>query len=156
MLTSAISRAWRSLARASIFVRASTILRKRSSRRASSSGIDMPSGMAAASAASAEFGLTAAKGMAHLDPLLERIQADESLPVAARELFAVQAKEYAQLQAQIDEVEAKLKTWHKTDECSQRLVKIPGVGPIGAALLTMKTPAPELFRSGRQFAPGWA
>ena len=35
-----------------------------------------------------EFGLTAAKGMAHLDPLLERIQADESLPDLARELFA--------------------------------------------------------------------
>ena len=100
----------------------------------------------------AEFGLTAAKGMAHLDPLLERIQADESLPALARELFAVQAKEYAQLQAQINEVEAKLKAWHKADECSQRLVKIPGVGPIGAALLKMKTPAPELFRSGRQFA----
>src|ERR1019366_839665 len=30
--------------------------------------------------------------------------------------------------------------------------KIPGVGPIGAVLLMMKTPAPELFRSGRQFA----
>ncbi len=28
----------------------------------------------------------------------------------------------------------------------------PGVGPIGAVLLRMKTPAPELFRSGRQFA----
>jgi transposase len=28
----------------------------------------------------------------------------------------------------------------------------PGVGPIGAVLLTMKTPEPELFRSGRQFA----
>jgi transposase len=26
------------------------------------------------------------------------------------------------------------------------------VGPIGAALLQMKTRAPELFRSGRQFA----
>ena len=51
----------------------------------------------------AEFGLTAAKGMAHLDPLLERIQADESVPALARELFAIQAKEYAQLQAQIDE-----------------------------------------------------
>jgi transposase len=60
--------------------------------------------------------------------------------------------EYQQLQAQIDEVEAKLASWQKTDECSQRLVKIPGVGPIGAALLRMKTPAPELFRSGRQFA----
>ena len=29
----------------------------------------------------AEFGLTAAKGIAHLGPLLERIQADESLPL---------------------------------------------------------------------------
>ena len=101
----------------------------------------------------AEFGLTAAKGMAHLDPLLERIQADES---AARSWLAscsrLQAEEYAQLQAQIDEVDAKLMAWHKADECSRRLAKIPGVGPIGAALLMMKTPAPEMFRSGRQFA----
>ena len=37
----------------------------------------------------AEFGLTAAKGMAHLLPLLERIQADEGLPALARELFAM-------------------------------------------------------------------
>ncbi len=42
--------------------------------------------------------------------------------------------------------------WHKANECSRRLAKIPGIGPIGAALLMMKTPAPELFRSGRQFA----
>jgi len=100
----------------------------------------------------AEFGLTAAKGMAHLVPLLERIQADESLPALARELFAAQAKEYEQLQAQIDEVDAQLMVRHRADECSQRLAKIPGIGPIGAMLLTMKTPAPELFRSGRQFA----
>ncbi len=99
-----------------------------------------------------EFGLTAAKGKAHLDPLLERIQADESLPALARELFAAQAKEYAQLQAQIDKVEARLMAWHRADECSRRLAKIPGVGPIGAVLLKMKTPEPELFRSGRQFA----
>jgi transposase len=100
----------------------------------------------------AEFGLTAAKGMAHLDPLLERIGADESLPALARELFAAQAEEYQQLQGRIDSVDAKLATWHKTNDCSRRLAKIPGVGPIVAALLQMKTPAPELFRSGRQFA----
>ena len=56
------------------------------------------------------------------------------------------------MQAQIDEVDAKLAAWHRADECSRRLVQIPGVGPIGAALLMMKTPAPELFQSGRQFA----
>jgi len=99
-----------------------------------------------------EFGLTAAKGLAHLDPLFERIQGDESLPALARELFAVQAEEYQRLQAQIDSVNAKLTAWHKTNECSRRLAQIPSVGPIGAALLQMKTPAPALFRSGRQFA----
>src|SRR5271167_3653306 len=100
-----------------------------------------------------EFGLTAAKGKApHLAPLLERIQADESLPALARELFAAQANEYVQLQAQIDEVDARLMAWHRADECSRRLTKIPGVGPIGAVLLKMKTPEPELFRSGRQLA----
>lgn len=100
----------------------------------------------------AEFGVTAARGLAHLVPLLERLRADESLPVLARDLFAIQAKEYAQLQERIAEVEAKLMAWHRGDECSRRLAKIPGIGPIGAVLLTMKTPAPELFRSGRQFA----
>src|SRR3954453_20103772 len=99
-----------------------------------------------------EFGLTAAKGKAHLAPLLERIRIDESLPALARELFAALAQEYTRLQAQIDEADAKLLAWHRADECSQRLPKIPGVGPIGAVLLTMKTPAPEMFRSGRQFA----
>jgi transposase len=42
--------------------------------------------------------------------------------------------------------------WHRANERSQRLARIPGVGPIAAAQLVMKTPAPELFRSGRQFA----
>ena len=100
----------------------------------------------------AEFGLTAAKGMAHLVPLLERIEGDESLPALARELFAIQAEEYVQLQAQIDDIDAKLTAWHRADECSRRLAKIPGVGAIGAALLKMKTPDPAQFQSGRQFA----
>ena len=100
----------------------------------------------------AEFGLTAAKGKAHLHSLLERIQDDESLPILARELFAMQAEAYRRVEAQIDTIDGKLAAWQKTDERCQRLMKIPGVGPIGAALMTMKTPVPELFKSGRQFA----
>src|SRR6185312_282749 len=41
-----------------------------------------------------EFGLTAAKGRRHLLALLERVAADESLPVLARDLFAAHAEEY--------------------------------------------------------------
>jgi transposase len=100
----------------------------------------------------AEFGLNAAKGMAHLVPLVERIEADESLPALARELFAAQAKEFVQLQVQIEEIDAKLTVYHRADECSQRLVKIPSVGPISAMLLRMKTPDPAQFASARQFA----
>jgi transposase len=100
----------------------------------------------------AEFGLTAATGLHHVDRLLERIATDEALPELARRLFALQAAEYARLKAEIEAVEAELMAWHRADERSRRLAKIPGVGPIGASLLTMKTPAPELFRSGRDFA----
>ena len=90
--------------------------------------------------------------MARLAQLLERIQADEGVPTLARELFAIQAKEYEEMEQQIDEVDAKLMAWHRANEGSRRLAKIPGAGPIAAAMLLMKTPAPELFRSGRQFA----
>jgi transposase len=100
----------------------------------------------------AEFGIAGAKGIAHVPALLARVEADATLPVLARELFALQAGEYAQVQAKLKVVEAKLLAWHRADERSRRLAQIPGVGPIGATLLTMKTPAPEAFRSGRQFA----
>ncbi|PBN41158.1 IS110 family transposase [Sphingobium sp. D43FB] len=100
----------------------------------------------------AEFGLTAAKGTCRIEPLLERISADESIPLLGRELFAFHAREYEQLEKELRAVDAKLIEWHRANECSRRLAQIPGVGPIGASLLIMKTPAPELFKSGRQFA----
>ena len=100
----------------------------------------------------AEFGLTAPTGDHHLASLFHRIAIDYDLPVLARELFAIQVAEYDHLRAQIAEVNEKLQAWHRSNECSRRLAQIPGVGPIGAAMLLMKTPAPEAFRSGRQFA----
>ena len=100
----------------------------------------------------AEFGLVAAKGICRIEPLLERIKADDTLPALARELFVIHETEYAQLQAQLEEVEDKLMAWHRADECSRRLAKIPGIGPIGASMLVMKAPAPEVFRSARHFA----
>ena len=100
----------------------------------------------------AEFGVTAAKGMCRIAPLLERIAIDDTVPPLARELFAFHAREYKQLEQALVEVEAKLMSWHRSNECSRRLAQIPGVGPIGASMLLMKTPAPELFASGRQFA----
>jgi len=100
----------------------------------------------------AEFGLIAAKGLEKIEPLLARAAADETLPALAREVFASQGQEYARLQAQLKEIEAKLMAWHRGNECSRHLAEIPGVGPIGATMLVMKTPDPKAFRSGRYFA----
>jgi len=100
----------------------------------------------------AEFGLVAAKGAAKLEPLLARLSTDESLPDLARELFAAQAEEYAQLQAKIAAIDAKLMAWHRANETSRRLTRIPSIGPVIASLLVMKTPDPHAFRSGRHFA----
>jgi transposase len=100
----------------------------------------------------AEFGLTAAKGLCKIEPLLERIAVNEDVPILARELFVSHAKESAQLQEELQDIERKLTAWHRSDECSCRLAKIPGVGLIGASLLMMKTPSPELFASGRHFS----
>jgi transposase len=100
----------------------------------------------------AEFGLTAAKGMCKVEPLLDRITTDPAIPTLARELFASRAVEHRHLDEQLDEIDEKLMKWHRENECSRRLAQTPGVGPVWAALLMMKTPAPELFASGRQFA----
>jgi transposase len=100
----------------------------------------------------AEFGLTAAKGLDKIEPLLADIAADEALPELARELFAIHGREYAHLQAELKKIEARLMAWHRANADSRRLAQIPGIGPIGATALVMKAPDPHLFPSGRHFA----
>lgn len=100
----------------------------------------------------AEFGLIAAKGTAQIAPLLQRLQDAATVPDLARELFANQAEEDAHLQTRIDAVEARLREWHRASELAQRLTAIPGIGPVVASLLVMKTPDPTAFRSGRDYA----
>ena len=100
----------------------------------------------------AEFGLVAAKGLDKIEPLLARTAADESLPALARELFAALGEEYAELKPKLGKIEAQLLAWHRQNELSRRLAEIPGVGPIGAALMVMKVVNPQGFRSGRDFA----
>jgi transposase len=100
----------------------------------------------------AEFGITEAKGLDKIEPLLARIAQDKSVPALARDLFVLQGREYAQLQVELRAIEAKLRAWHRANADSRRLAEIPGVGPIGATALVMKTPDPRAFPSGRHFA----
>jgi transposase len=100
----------------------------------------------------AEFGLIVAKGVDKIASLVAAIAQDEKIPLLARELFALLAGQYEQIQTELKATEAKLLAWHRADTVSRRLARIPGIGPVTAAALVMKAPDPHAFRSGRLFA----
>jgi transposase len=100
----------------------------------------------------AEFGVTVAQGLNQIEPLLVRLAQDERVPELARDLFALQGRDYTQLQMELKAIETRLMAWHRANADSRRLARIPGVGPIGATTLVMKTSDPGAFASGRHFA----
>jgi len=100
----------------------------------------------------AEFGLIAPTGLARIEPLLAQIASEETVPALAKELFAVLAEDYRALGSRIGKVDAKLMVFHRQDEVSRRLAKVPAIGPIGATLLSIKVSDAKAFRSGRDFA----
>jgi transposase len=100
----------------------------------------------------AEFGITAARGLDKIEPLLARLAADPGLPQRAKELFATLAEQSAELKPKLRRIDAQLLAWHRQNEQSRRLAEVPAIGPIGASLLVMKVPNPRAFRTGRDFA----
>jgi len=100
----------------------------------------------------AEFGIIGPAGRQNVNALIKRVLEDDTLPEMARDLFSIQAREYAAIEARLEEIEAKLMKWHRADELSRRIATIPGVGPIGSTMLSMRAPPAATFRSGRQFA----
>ena len=101
----------------------------------------------------AEFGLMAAKGLDKIEPLLARIAADDGPAGAGQGAVRRTTPGICRSSScKLRKIEAKLMAWHRQNELSRRLVEIPAIGPIGAALLVMKVPDPQAFRSGRDFA----
>lgn len=99
----------------------------------------------------AEFGLVANKGLGQVAALLERVK-DAAIPELARALIAEQGEQFFAADQKVATLEAKLKAWHRENETSRRLAKIPGIGEMIAPVLVMKVPDAHAFKSGRDFA----
>lgn len=99
-----------------------------------------------------EFGLVVPKGLAHVAPLLARAADEEAVPAPAKELFAMLGEEYRATCTRLAEIEKKLVARYRQDQVAHRLAAIPGVGPIGSMLLSVKVGDAQAFRSGRDFA----
>jgi transposase len=100
----------------------------------------------------AEFGLVAPKGLARLGDLLADIRADATIPAIALAMFETLARDYARIGEEIAALDEKLLALHRDNEVSRRLAAMPGIGPIGATLLSIKVTDAHGFRSGRDFA----
>ena len=100
----------------------------------------------------AEFGLTAAKGLGKIEPLLARIAQDDAVPALAKDMFETLAEDYRATCLRIGHLDRQLLACHQKDETARRLAQIPGIGPVGSTLLSVKVADPKAFRSGRDFA----
>lgn len=98
----------------------------------------------------AEFGVITAKGIGRVDELLSKI-AETGMPEAAKTTLAHLGRNIAQLDEQIAEVDGRLTARHKSNELSQRLAKVPGVGPVIALAMALGVDATQ-FESGRHFS----
>ena len=58
----------------------------------------------------------------------------------------------AKLKAQILEFDRRIMAWHRSNETSQQLDEIPGVGPALATALVAGVADPKAFQSARHFA----
>ena len=57
-----------------------------------------------------------------------------------------------ELDRQVDELDAKIKEWHRASDASRKLAMIPGIGPVAASALIATIGDAKNFDNGRQMA----
>ena len=102
----------------------------------------------------AEFGIVARVGLPQVKELLAVIADpdDGRLPPAARTCLESLARQFMSLHEEICAAEKRLHAWHRSNEVSQRLETIPGIGPITASALAASITDPSVFKNGRELA----
>ena len=102
----------------------------------------------------AEYGWVAPKGAAHLAMLADLLDDEigDTLPEAARPMFAMMVDMLADLDRRIAELDKEVARRAREDEVARRLMTIPGIGPITATAIAAIAPPAETFAKGRDFA----
>lgn len=101
-----------------------------------------------------EYGLVVPRGIAHVTRRVPRLidDARDALPGEFRDLIIRLLDHLRLLQQQVEETERLIRAWHGASDASQRLAKVPGIGPLTASALTATVGDAKNFANGRQFA----
>jgi transposase len=100
----------------------------------------------------AEFGIVAAKGIQHVDHLLELARADSALPEIARQAVERMSSRLNDLDQAIAATEKAIAAASAKNANSRLLDQVPGIGPLIASVIAASAPDPSAFRSGRDFS----
>ncbi|MGB1258229.1 MAG: IS110 family transposase [Thiolinea sp.] len=102
----------------------------------------------------AEFGVVVARGLQNVDKLKTLLdeQAGHLIPSEAQYLLAMLFTQITALNDSIADLDKRIRLWHSKDEACQRLVTIPGIGPLTATAIVASIGDGKLFSSGRSFA----
>ncbi len=101
-----------------------------------------------------EYGIVVAQGVARLRIALPDIleDGDNALPLLAREVFADLYERLQALDARIADYDRRITRLAREIVPAQRLMQVPGVGPLTATALVATVGDGRLFKNGRQFA----
>jgi transposase len=99
-----------------------------------------------------EFGIVMPRGLSILYRTVPSLLENEDLPVALRSLLGRLHTQLRELDRQVVELEAEIVAWHRRSEASQRLARIPGIGPLTASALVASIGDIRHFRNSRQLA----
>ena len=101
-----------------------------------------------------EYGIILPPGISHVAKRIPAIvgDAENDLPGVFRELLARLRVHLMELDGQVQALEKQIKTWHESNEDSQRLEKTPGFGVLTASALVASLGDARSFRNGREMA----
>ena len=99
----------------------------------------------------AEFGICEPQGIWHVGRLRAHLDAD-TIPEPGRYMLQLLVDQVDALEERVALVDAEIRTWHRANPVSQRLAKIPGIGPLIASAIVATVADASLFDSGREFA----
>lgn len=100
----------------------------------------------------AEFGLVIPQGLCHIAKRVPELIEDASneMPGAFRLLVQRLLEQLKEFDRQVREIEDQIVAWHRENEDSCRLAKMPGIGPITASAMVASIGDAKSFKNGRQ------
>jgi transposase len=102
----------------------------------------------------AEFGIVLPQGVSSITSRVPEILEDgeHGLPSLLRQLIERLTVNLKEMGRQAKVLEKQIQQWHRENEASQRLAKIPEIGPITASAIVAKVGDARESRSARQLA----